>query len=167
MTSLLLSMSLLLACGEDDHVDDSHDHETDTDTDTDADSDTDADTDADTDTDVTWDEMSFDDKKTYMQEVVNPAMKTAFQDHNADHYADFGCATCHGSGAGDGSFSMPNDIVGLDPANIPAYGEYPSVDFMYDTVVPDMAEMLDTTPYDPKTGEGFGCFNCHPAETPK
>lgn len=163
MTSLLLSLTLLTACDGGDAPDSPPaDTDTDTDADTDTDTDADADTDTDTDTDVTWDTMSFDERKSYMQSTVSPAMKEAFQAHAADEFADFGCATCHGSGASDGSFTMPSDIHGLDPANMPEYGQWPTADFMYDTVVPEMATLLHTTPYDPKTQTGFGCFNCHP-----
>jgi hypothetical protein len=33
--------------------------------------------------------------------------------------------------------------------------------FMMSKVLPDMAKLLDTQPYDPKTHLGFGCFGCH------
>jgi hypothetical protein len=160
MTSFLLSLTLLAACGEDEPIDDSH-SEADTDTDTDADTDADSDTDADTDTDATWDEMDFNARKKYMQDVVSPTMKTHFQAEDAEAFADFGCATCHGSGANDGSFSMPSDMHDLDPGNMPQPDGPGLAGFMYETVVPEMATLLGTTPYDPKTNTGFGCFNCH------
>ena len=30
--------------------------------------------------------------------------------------------------------------------------------------VPEAAAMLDMEPFNPETGQGFGCFGCHPTE---
>ncbi len=160
MTSILLSITLLAGCGEDEPTDDSV---VETDTDTDADTDTDTDTDTDADTDPTWDTMTFTQRKAYMQSTVVPTMKPLFQAEDAERFSDFGCATCHGSGAADGGFSMPGDVHELDPSDMPGPDSPGLGPFMYETVVPEMSTLLGTTPYDPQTNTGFGCFNCHSA----
>jgi hypothetical protein len=36
-------------------------------------------------------------------------------------------------------------------------------DFMLKQVSPTTASLLGKAPFDPKTGEGFGCHGCHTA----
>ncbi len=36
--------------------------------------------------------------------------------------------------------------------------------FMAERVEPAQAQLLGTEPFNPQTGHGFGCFNCHPHE---
>ena len=59
-------------------------------------------------TQLAWDAMSKDQRKAYMKAVVMPKMKETFVAFAADHYAEMNCATCHGDGATDGTFKMPN-----------------------------------------------------------
>ena len=168
-TSALFLLALpafaISACGEKDVTDDTED--SDADTDTDADSDTDADTDADSDTDVEkdWVDMDFDERKAYMNSTVLPTMKTKFQEYDAEAYANFNCATCHGGGAQDGTFAMPTaDLPVLEFANVPTPGDGGVNDFMYDVCAPEMVTLLGYEPFDPNTGEGFGCLQCHTGE---
>ena len=102
----------------------------------------------------------------YMKEVVAPEMAKSFQAFNAEHYADFGCVTCHGPGAKDGKFDMPSDALPKLPADpSPVFNEHPEVaKFMAEQVVPQMAKLLQEEPYNPETGKGFGCFECHQKE---
>jgi hypothetical protein len=73
--------------------------------------------------------------------------------------------TCHGSGAKDGSFKMPNpELPKLSPEG--GFKKHLDKDpeitkFMMTKVLPNMAELLGTQPYDVKTHLGFGCFGCH------
>jgi len=102
---------------------------------------------------------------TYMKKVVLPKMKetfTAFDPKQFDHVT---CLTCHGAGAKDGSFKMPNPEL---PKLSPDGGFKKHLDqkpeitkFMMSKVLPQMAELLNTQPYDPNTHLGFGCFGCH------
>jgi hypothetical protein len=114
---------------------------------------------------VAWPDMTQEQKKEHMKTVVLPGMRAVFQELDATKYADIKCGFCHGDGAKDGSFEMPNPkLPKLDPANgfqkhmksKPALTQ-----FMMDRVSPEMARLLDVPPYDPATQQGFGCFNCH------
>lgn len=106
-----------------------------------------------------WDELPRADKMAYMVDVVEPQMREAFQAHDATRFAEFDCATCHGEGASDGSFAMPNPQLphlreaGLFKEHRKAHPDM--VKFMWKGVEVPMAEMLG------KTAGGGGEFNCH------
>lgn len=114
-----------------------------------------------------WAKWSHDQKLAYMKSTVMPKMKDLFVSFSADHYADMNCKTCHGAGAADGSFKMPNaDLPKLPktPAEFKALatGKKAKVfAFMKDQVEPQMAQLLGEQPFDMKTKQGFGCMNCH------
>jgi hypothetical protein len=101
-----------------------------------------------------------------MKAGVMPKMGAAFHDFDAKTYAEPKCVLCHGSGAKDGSFKMPNpDLPKLpgDPAGFKKIAQAkPKVfEFMMKTVEPQTAALVGEQPFDPKTGKGFGCFECH------
>lgn len=105
-----------------------------------------------------FDDMSAPQKMKHMKEVVSPAMAKVFQESGG--YEDFGCSTCHGSGAKAGNFEMPSaDIPALDQEEM---DEHPEVTkFMQERVTPEMAKLLGEEPYNPETQQGFGCYGCH------
>lgn len=108
-------------------------------------------------------EMSAAEKLKFMKAAVAPQMAKTFQGFNAEHYAEFGCVTCHGPGAKDGNFQMPSAALPKLPTDPrPLFKDKPEVTkFMAEQVVPQMAKLLGTEPFNPETGKGFGCFNCH------
>ncbi len=114
---------------------------------------------------INWDGMSHQQKLDYMKNTVLPKMKAEFQAADPVRFAKFNCATCHGAAAKDGTFKMPAaDIPKLDPTNSFAKHQAKTPDllkFMMDKVEPDMAGLLGEKPFDMKTMQGFGCFNCH------
>lgn len=65
------------------------------------------------------------------------------------------------------SFEVPNALFSLARERTieeaRAY-DAKATEFMLNVVVPKMAALLAQKPYDPATGQGFGCFGCHPAE---
>ena len=80
------------------------------------------------------------------------------------------CATCHGKGAEDHSFTMPNPgilaLPGPDKPDefAPIYEKMPDmVTFMGGKVMPEMAKLLGREPFDyqnPKP-DAFACLGCH------
>lgn len=120
-----------------------------------------------------WSSLDRGKRLEYMGLEVFPRMKQAFQRHDASAFEGFRCQTCHGDGF-DGpaiDFRMPNPALPPLSATDPIGGAMAyapeTAAFMRDEVVPTMAELLGTTPYDPATGEGFGCFGCHPKAGPR
>jgi hypothetical protein len=115
---------------------------------------------------VAWKDQNADQRKQFMKTVVYPKMKAEFVTFDAKDFSNMTCATCHGDGAKDGSFKMPNPGLPKLPGDEAGFKELAAkkpeaVKFMHGTVVPEMAQMLGEKPYDPTTHEGFGCFQCH------
>jgi hypothetical protein len=113
-----------------------------------------------------WAKWSHEQKLAYMKSDVMPKMGGLFHEFDAKKYDEPKCVLCHGDGVKDGSFTMPNPgLPKLDPspAGFKAVSaKHPKVaGFMMKQVAPTMAQLLAVPPYDPKTHEGFGCFNCH------
>ena len=114
-------------------------------------------------TELAWEDMDRPQRLAFMQETVMPEMQAMFQEHDAERFAEFSCATCHGDNMQEADFAMPNGVAPLDPAQLGAMfaSEQPMAQFMTQRVWPRMAELLQEAPYDPETHAGFGCLNCH------
>jgi hypothetical protein len=115
-----------------------------------------------------WDKWSHEQKLAWMKVGVMPKAKEMFQGYDSAKYADVKCTLCHGAGAKDGSFKMPNPDLPKLPASMagfkPWLAKHPKIgDFMIKQVSPTTASLLGEAPFDPKTGAGFGCHNCHTA----
>ena len=112
---------------------------------------------------VAWADMTPEQRGAYMRDTVVPAMAPLFQAVDAEEYAEFGCRDCHGENARDVQFQMPNGVHPLNPADIPAVfqSDEPMAQLMTQSVWPRMAELLGQEPFDPETGTGFSCMNCH------
>jgi len=109
---------------------------------------------------ISYQDMDFAQRQAYMAEVVMPAMQAEFAAYDSSRFSEITCATCHGDGASDGSFSMPSSsLYPIDVANFPTGA---GADFMTDVVTPMMVDLLDEEPFDMNDGSGFGCFGCHP-----
>lgn len=119
--------------------------------------------------DVTWNDLDLGQRKEYMKKVVQPRMSDEFAGFNAK-YAEFTCATCHGSSAKKGNFKMPNAELPKLPKDPEAMKKLAAtkpdyVMFMADMVKPHMADLLGIKAFDMKTKTGsFGCGNCHVIE---
>jgi hypothetical protein len=111
-------------------------------------------------------DMNRDQRMMFMKETVMPAMQAEFQKFDPKRYAEFSCATCHGSGAKQGTFTMPNPELPKLPATPDGFKalseKHPDMmKFMGEVVKPKMQQMLKEEPFDPATGKGFGCMECH------
>ncbi len=88
-----------------------------------------------------------------------------FHDFDPKTYAEPKCVLCHGSAAKSGNFKMPNpELPKLNVADGMKGDQKrnPKIfEFMMKQVEPQMAALLGEPPYDPKTKQGFGCFDCH------
>jgi hypothetical protein len=112
-----------------------------------------------------WGGMSHDQKREHMKVAVMPKMSAEFKAFDADEFGQMSCATCHGKSATEGKFHMPTtSLPKLSPDGKWDKLDQKAVAFMKTKVVPEMAVLLDTKPYDPATKQGFNCFGCH---TPK
>jgi hypothetical protein len=108
-----------------------------------------------------WDKRTKAQKLATMKHVVMPKMGAAFKNVDAKRYEEFTCATCHGVGARDHSYAMPNpQLPKLDKATVEKHPEMTK--FMKDVVVPEMAKAIGEQPWSPETKKGFGCGECHP-----
>ncbi len=114
-------------------------------------------------TTLAWADMDRDQRLAYMQQTITPEMKQLFQEFDAERYADFGCATCHGDDLREVDFQMPNGLAPLRYEDIPGMfeSEQPMAVFMTQTVWPRMTELLGAEPYSSENPEGFSCFTCH------
>jgi cytochrome c553 len=117
---------------------------------------------------VDWENMSFDQRKKLMKATVHPELKKAFQSFDAKKYKKFTCATCHGDGATDGKFKMPNAKLPklpppTDRAGFTALQEKKPelVKFMRTEVAPKVAELIGLPEWSPQNPKGFGCYACH------
>lgn len=114
-----------------------------------------------------WANMDHEQRKVYMRETVLPQMRQTFAAFNEEEYGRINCKTCHGDGATDETFKMPNPKLPKLPSTTEGFMELMKKDsasmaFMMHQVKPQMAELLGLTPSDPMKGiEGFGCTNCH------
>lgn len=120
------------------------------------------------DANVAWKDMDKKARAKFMRDNVMPKMKELFSAHDAKKFDKLNCGTCHGSGAADGSFKMPNPqlpVLPSTPEGFEALGKKKPemMKFMAMQVKPEMAKLLGMPEMDPKNpaGGGFGCMNCH------
>jgi hypothetical protein len=106
-------------------------------------------------------------RKEFMKAVVMPKAKELFVAFDAVRHENMTCRTCHGDGAVDGSFRMPNPSLPKLPDSPEGFKrltmEKPAVcQFMLAKVKPTMAALLGMPELTPDTRSGFGCLSCHP-----
>jgi hypothetical protein len=118
---------------------------------------------------IDWEHMSKDERKKYMKLTVLPEMKKAFQAYDAKAYKKFTCETCHGDGATEGTFKMPNPKLPKLPTAREGFmalqqKKPEAVKFMGTVVKPTMARLLGLPEWSPQNMKGFGCYQCHNKE---
>ena len=122
---------------------------------------------------VAWKDMTKPQRGKYMFMVVMPKMKELFRTFDGKEFAEFGCGTCHGAGAKDRSFTMPNPEIFALPSTPAEFGELMKqkpewVKFMGEKVKPEMAKLLGLKEFEPQNPQPgtFGCSNCHTSKGP-
>jgi len=115
---------------------------------------------------IAWSAMSKQQRKDYMKAVVAPKAKELFLAFDSSRYANFSCATCHGEGANDGSFKMPNPKLPVLPNSPEGFKRLmddkpTAMEFMSKQVKPTVARLLGAPEFNPETKSGFGCMECH------
>lgn len=120
---------------------------------------------------IDWASLTFAQKKKYMKTKVLPEMKKAFIAFDAKEFKNMSCGTCHGDGADDGKFKMPNPKLPRLPKPT-AQSDFlelqkkkpEAIKFMGTVVKPKMAELLGLPEWSPAVKTGFGCYRCHAKE---
>jgi hypothetical protein len=116
---------------------------------------------------VEWKTMTHEQKGRFMDKVVMPKFKPMFQQFDGKVFAEFTCKTCHGDGAKDHTFKMPNPGIWVLPEAKEDFGklaqEKPEWFKFMPEVEHEMATTLGMPPYDPAAPAPtqFGCFGCH------
>jgi hypothetical protein len=119
--------------------------------------------------DLVWKDMNADQRHQYMEETVMPETKKLFVAFDATAYEKMDCKTCHGPGAEDGSFEMPNPKIKPLPNTPEAFMAWVQKDeragkyaqFMSQQLEPKMGELLHEKLFDPATKTpGFSCCHC-------
>jgi hypothetical protein len=121
---------------------------------------------------IDWETMKFEERKKYMKSTVLPTMKKEFQAFDAKAFKKFSCETCHGDGAVNGKFKMPNPKLPKLPTDQAGFMELQKkkpefVKFMGKVVKPKVAELLGLPEWTPQNPKGFGCYECHTKEEAK
>ena len=110
-----------------------------------------------------WESMDHEARAKFMGDVVLPAMQAEFKAFDGAKYAEINCKTCHGKGADDHSFEMPNaDLpqLSMELFQNPPEEDKAIMEFMSTKVKPEMAKLLGM-PEKTDTQDGFGCTHCH------
>ncbi len=93
-----------------------------------------------------------------------PTLAPMFKKHDEKKFAEFGCRTCHGTGADRSEYHMPNDkLPKLNLADLSKF-QPRDVEFMQTEVKPTMARLLKEPEWTPENTDGFGRLECHPKE---
>ena len=111
-----------------------------------------------------FDELNHDERIEFMKLRVVPAMQPIFVQHDATKFSSFGCQTCHGKGATDGEYHMPNDSLPRLSGDLTKKFSRAKLDWMLTEVKPTMAKLLKVKEWSPEDPYGFDCYACHSRE---
>lgn len=102
-------------------------------------------------------------KMDRMTEVVMADMAPVFKGFDGK-YAAFDCSTCHVNHAHHPKDGLPK-LAFSNGGYEKLVAEQPEMmKFMGEQVLPAMVKAMAETPFDPATGQGFGCNGCHTIE---
>jgi hypothetical protein len=113
-----------------------------------------------------WAAWSHEQKRAYMKTTVLAAERAVFARFEPVRFRKLDCRTCHGRGAVDGNFKMPNPDLPKLVGGAEGFGELAAneprlLQFMQSVVVPETAKLLGVPAFDMKSHTGFSCFHCH------
>jgi len=113
-----------------------------------------------------WATWSHDQKRAYMKSTVLAAEREVFARFEPVRFRKLDCRTCHGRGALDGNFKMPNPDLAKLVGGPDGFGELAAKEpallkFMQSVVVPETAKLLGVNAFDFASHTGFSCFHCH------
>ena len=114
-----------------------------------------------------WEEMSSTEREWYMVGKVQPIMWEVFRGHSEARYEQFSCDTCHGEDGKERGYAMPSPSLPLPMGGSYEFNQLLDTRigrFMSEKVSPITAKLMGKPAYDPATGQGFGCFDCHVKE---
>ena len=116
-----------------------------------------------------WPEWSHEKKLAYMKETVMPAAKRIFSGFEPVRFGFMTCETCHGQGARDGTYKMPNPdlphIVGGKGGFVELATKQPeTLRFMQSVVGPEIGKLLGYEEFNMAKHVGFSCYQCHVRE---
>jgi hypothetical protein len=99
-----------------------------------------------------------------MTEVVMADMGPVFKAFDGAKYAAFGCDTCHVNHVHHPKDGLPK-LAFSNGGYEKLVAEQPEMmKFMGEQVLPAMVKAMAEKPFDPATGQGFGCNGCHTIE---
>ena len=114
---------------------------------------------------LTWPEMSIDQRKVHMSNVVLPLASAVFRSWRPERFARVDCTLCHGKGAETGNFHMPTSHLPRLSGELllgPEFEKHPNTTRLkLNRLVPEMAEALGLKKFSLITRTGFGCYSCH------
>jgi hypothetical protein len=114
---------------------------------------------------LTWKEMSLEQRKAHMKQVILPRAAAVFRSWRPERFARVECDLCHGQGADIGIFDMPTDHLPRLSGELflgPEFEKHPDTTRLkLDRLVPEMAEGLGLKTFSLITRSGFGCYSCH------
>jgi len=116
-----------------------------------------------------WKDKTREQRTDWMGTQVFPKMRAAFSGFDSERFSDFTCQTCHGERMEIDDFKMPSSslyaLSRKDTLEKARSYDAKATEFMLKTVLPEMATLLDTEPYDREKKAGLSCFGCHPVES--
>lgn len=116
---------------------------------------------------IPWPDKTDEEKASWMTFQVLPVMKPLFVEHDPIYETTFDCDTCHGTENVSDFSTMPHPLgpPELSISDWPEDSTDPEIvamaAFMDETVVPTIAQLIDSVVAPSPTAEGVKCSTCH------